>query len=277
MRVSIVTISLNQAKFLEAAIDSVLQQDYDEIEYIVVDGGSRDGSRHILEQCAARLHFWCSEADSGPASGLNKGFGKATGDLFGYINADDYLLPGAVSTAVRAFKRRPDADVVFGHGWLADKCGRRIRRVFSDRWDLCRYAAGACTVVQQATFFRSDAFARVGGFNEANRLTWDGELLVDMSLAGCRMVRIHRCLGAFRLHDASITGSGQHGSEAHHQEMKGLSRKIWDRRDCRFRRSHSVGMVEKRFADPLISFAKAGEAISSIVRTGRLHSGAMVD
>ena len=95
MRVSIVTISFNQAEFLERAIRSVIEQDYPDVEYIVVDPGSTDGSREIIEKYRSRISKVILEPDTGPANGLNKGFAAATGEIFGYINADDAFLPKA--------------------------------------------------------------------------------------------------------------------------------------------------------------------------------------
>src|ERR1700738_5632483 len=99
-KVSIVTISFNQAEFLERAIRSVVDQDYPEIEYSVVDPGATEGSRDIIERYRSRIARVIYEPDRGPADGLNKGFACATGDIFGFLNSDDVLLPGAVRRAV---------------------------------------------------------------------------------------------------------------------------------------------------------------------------------
>jgi len=111
-RVSIVTISFNQAQYLERAIRSVLEQDYPEIEYIVVDPGSTDGSRDVIEHYRSRISKVIFEPDTGPANGLNKGFAAASGEIFGCMNADDAYLPGAVTKAVAAFRAAPGADIV---------------------------------------------------------------------------------------------------------------------------------------------------------------------
>ena len=102
-RVSIVTPSFNQARFLEQTIESVLDQDYPHIEYLVVDGGSTDGSVEIIERYAKHLAWWVSEPDHGQADAIVKGFRRTTGDILAYLNSDDRYLPGAVSKAVAAF------------------------------------------------------------------------------------------------------------------------------------------------------------------------------
>ena len=210
VRVSIVTISFNQAPFLEACVQSVLSQDAGDVEYIVVDPGSTDASRNILARYAGRIRQ-ILEPDDGPADGLNRGFAHARADICGYINADDRYAPGAIEFAKRFFADNPDMDVLCGAIRIIDRQGRAsLRARTSDRFDLAHYAAGTCTVGQQATFFRRSAFERAGGFNPQNRINWDGELLVDMALAGARFETTTRILGDFRIYSESITGSKRH-------------------------------------------------------------------
>lgn len=214
-RISIVTISFNQAAFLEECLRSVVTQDAADVEHIVVDPGSTDGSRDILGRFADRVGTRILEPDRGPADGLNKGFAAATGEVFGYINADDRLAPGALAFVRRFFAAHPDVDVLCGAIRIIDREGRAsIRGRTADRFDLARYAAGICTVGQQGTFFRRSAFERAGGFNPDNRITWDGELLVDMALSGARFATVRKVLGDFRIYAESITGSNKHRARA---------------------------------------------------------------
>lgn len=212
--ISIVTISLNQGEFLEECIDSVLSQGVQGLDYVVVDPGSTDGSRHILQRFHGRVRA-ILEPDEGPADGLNKGFAAAQGEIFGYVNADDRLVPGALQFICDYFSRNPRVDVVCGAVRIVDRHGRRrLRARTADQFDLARYAAGICTVGQQATFFRRRAFEGAGGFNSANCITWDGELLVDMALSGARFETVARVLGDFRIYPDSITGSNRHRDRA---------------------------------------------------------------
>lgn len=208
-KVSIVTICFNQAPFLERALRSVLDQDYPDIEYIVVDPGSTDGSREILARYRDRIDVLILDPDDGPPDGLNKGFAAASGALFGCLNADDVYLPGAVAAAVAAFAERPETDLVYANGVVIDEGDGLVRRVRSDRFGLWRFLYEGVMVLQQGTFFRREAFRRVGGFNAENRTCWDAELLVDIALAGGRFRHVDAYWGAFRIHDASITGSGR--------------------------------------------------------------------
>jgi len=208
MKVSIVTISFNQARFLEAAIRSVVEQDYPDIEYILVDPGSTDGSRDIIEKYRDRIAHVILDPDEGPADGLNKGFRLATGEIYGFLNSDDILLSGAVSSAVDFFKKHPEVDVVSGDALIIDKDGKELRKSYSDRFSLKRFAYGACVLLQPSTFFRKDAFWEVGGFNRQNRRAWDGELWVDMALKGKRFALSREFWSGFRLHDTGITATG---------------------------------------------------------------------
>jgi glycosyltransferase involved in cell wall biosynthesis len=210
MRLAIVTISYNQAAYLEECIDSVVCQKSEGDEYVVVDAGSTDGSRAIIQRYAGRIDRALLEPDQGPADGLNKGFAASTGDILGYVNADDRFVPGSLTFVRRFFALNPAVDVVCGAIRIVDGSGAiSLRKRTADRFDLRRYAAGICTVGQQATFFRRRVFEAAGGFNSGNRICWDGELLVDMALAGARFKTVRQVLGDFRIYGDSITGSGK--------------------------------------------------------------------
>src|SRR5262249_48909180 len=140
------------------------------------------------------------ERDRGPADGLNKGFARAGGEILGYINADDRLAPGALEHVRAFFAAHPQVDVLCGAIRLIDQRGGAfLRKRTADPFDIRRYIAGVCMVGQQATFFRRSAFERTTGFNIANRVSWDGELLVDLALAGARFATTPRVLGEWRL------------------------------------------------------------------------------
>lgn len=207
-RMSIVTISYNKGEFLAECVSSVLEQDCPGIQYIVVDAGSKDGSRQILASYVGSIDRLILEPDRGPADGLNKGFAAAAADIFGYLNADDRFLPGALRFVLDFFDSHPDVDVLTGAIRIIDAGGKpRLRRRTSDAFDVRRYHAGVCTIGQQATFFRRRAFETAGGFNIENRIAWDGELLVDMALTGARFDTTRKVLGDFRIYGGSITGS----------------------------------------------------------------------
>lgn len=203
--VSIVTICFNQAAYIGEAIESVLSQDYQPIEYVVVDAGSSDGSREIIETYRSRLAAVIFEPDDGPADGLNKGFESTSGDILGYLNADDAYLPGAVAGAVAALEARPHVAAVYGHGFIVDSNGSPFRYFRSSPFSPRLGVYGAAVVMQQATFFRRADWIDVGGFNASNNVNWDTELLMDLALAKKRLARVNEKWGLFRMHGDSIS------------------------------------------------------------------------
>ena len=254
MKISLVTISFNQAHYLEQAIRSVLDQDYSDLEYIVVDPGSTDGSRDLIARYSDRIAHVVLEPDKGPADGLNKGFARASGEIFGYLNSDDVLLPGALARVAAAFQAYPDADLVYGHGYVIGADGEVVTRCRSDRFNLRRSAYGNSVIMQQAAFWRREAFTSVNGFNAANRLSWDGEFWIDLALAGRRFVRMNEYWACFRTHDASITHNfhGGSGESPFAREQRRLFEKVMGRvRTGTDTMAALETRVEKWLVDPL--------------------------
>lgn len=208
MKISIVTISYNQVRFLEQAICSVLEQDYPDIEYIVVDPGSTDGSLDIIEKYRNRIAKVILEPDSGPADGLNKGFSFASGEILGYINSDDHYLPSALKKIIRYFQVHPASDVVSGNAHVINADNEILRYTYSDKYSLLGCAYGYSNLIQPSSFFRAEAFYKTRGFNIDNHSNWDGELFVDMKLNNAKFSRINEFLSAYRIYQTNITGSG---------------------------------------------------------------------
>ena len=206
---SIVTISYNQVKYLKPAIDSVLNQDFMDYEYIVHDPGSTDGSRELIDTYTSRV-ISNYERDAGPADGLNKGFARATGRFFLFLNSDDLLLPGTLSILYKwIHKDRFRHEVYSGAAIIVDGKGRHIRYAYPDRMSLARAAYGHCILIQPSSVIEASAFRAVGGFNVCNQSNWDGELFIDMALNGSRFIRSFELLSCYRVHSQSITGSGR--------------------------------------------------------------------
>ena len=228
IKFSVVTISFNQRQYLEEALRSVLEQDYPDIEYIVVDPGSTDGSRELIESYRGQMAQVIFEPDRGAAEGLNRGFEHATGDVFAFLNSDDVLLPGALRSVARILEQNPDCGIVMGNGYTIDAQGKPIRRIRAAGFTLHRYFYGGATWLQQATFFRRSAFAAAGGFNVNNRSCWDGELVVDMIRQGARVKYLNQDLALFRIHPKSITGSRRH-SEMMKADAERMFSSMWGR------------------------------------------------
>ena len=209
IKLSMVTISFNQAAYLPQCIESVLSQSGVDIEYIVVDPGSTDGSREIIERYRDRIAHVVFEPDQGPADGLNKGFARATGDVYGFLNSDDVLRPGAIERLCREWRRKPSADVLCGYGAFIDEKGERLRAIVPSRMTPWLYAYGGVSFFQQGTFFKAECFEAAGGFNPRNFTCWDAELYVDMALKGAKFEVVDVDVADFRLHAGSITGSNR--------------------------------------------------------------------
>ncbi len=211
MKISVVTISFNQAPYLRECIESVLSQRDDsfELEYIIADPGSSDGSREIISEYKDKLDGIIFERDNGPADGLNKGLSRCTGDFFFYLNSDDKIAENTFKEAVTILRGAPEIDVLYANGFAIDQHGAPIRKLYSAQFYNAELAArGLAVIVQQSSFTRMTTLRAVGGFNEANRVSWDGEAFFDMARAGAKFHRTWKFWGLFRIYPQSISGGG---------------------------------------------------------------------
>ena len=197
--VSIITPSFNQAPFLEETIQSVLSQDYPKIEYWIIDGGSTDGSLEIIQRYADRMAGWISEPDQGQTDAINKGFGRAKGQILAWLNSDDTYLPYAVSEAVAYLTAHPEAGMVYGDANLIDQQGDVIGRFPARQTDYSRLRNGYVHIPQQAAFFRADLWHQVGPLDPGFYFAMDYDLWVRLA----RLAPLHynpKLWANFRLH-----------------------------------------------------------------------------
>ncbi|MEW6180695.1 MAG: glycosyltransferase family 2 protein [Chloroflexota bacterium] len=204
MLVSIVTPSYNQARYLEETMRSVLEQDYPHIEYIVVDGGSTDGSREIIEKYADRLAWWVSEKDRGQTDAINKGFARARGEVLAWLNSDDTYQPGAVREAVEFLERNPQVGLVYGDANYIDEHGRVIGRFPAAQTDYRRLRQGYVHIPQQSAFFRADLWRKVGPLDASFYFAMDYDLWVRIAREA-PIVYYPRLWANFRLHSDAKT------------------------------------------------------------------------
>ena len=199
--VSIVTPSYNQAAFLEQALISVLEQNYLRLEYIVVDGASTDGSVDIIRKYADKLTFWVSEKDGGQAEAINKGFSRAKGEIFAWLNSDDYYLPGTISAAVKVFREHPDLVLIYGNLLAVNEHSQTTNLLHYGQLTLedllCFQIIG-----QPAVFFRREAFEITGGLDTSYHCFLDHHLWLRMALQG-RILHVDQTWAAARFHPAA--------------------------------------------------------------------------
>lgn len=207
MKISIVTISFNQEQYLRQCIDSILSQTGCEFEYIIVDPGSQDGSRALIESYGDRI-IKIFEPDKGPAEGLMKGFERATGDIYGFINSDDYLLSGALKSVVDFFSKGNAQSFVTGQGFTENEFGDRTK-IRIEPLTLNNMLHLSTVMFQQGTFFPAEMYKKVGGFNVNNGTCWDYELFLRFLMSGAKHFVLEHEIAVFRLYKGSISGSGR--------------------------------------------------------------------
>lgn len=253
---SIITVVYNGAKHLEQSLCSILDQQYPNIEYIVIDGGSTDGTVDIIKQYEDRLSYWVSEPDQGIYNAMNKGLAKATGAYVAILNADDYSMPNTLQTVAHQFETT-GADIIYGK---LQKC-----RVFEDREyfrieepDLSRMKE-TMSIFHPSTFVKLEVYEKVGNFNEAYRLSADYDFLLRAFLAEHSFAYCPEPLTTFRVGGATTTDcrSYEEGYQilcdhntGHQEAMKamiGACRKKNRQRELIYSFAKAVGM--RKFLD----------------------------
>lgn len=208
-RISIVTPSYNQARFLERTIKSVLDQNYRNLEYIIIDGGSTDGSVDIIKKYEKYLTYWISEKDEGQSDALNKGFSKASGEIFAYLNSDDIYFPNTLHLIAELFKNYVEIDLLYGHAQLLDENDNHIGLCVALPFKLNEHLNGVFSIPQQSAFWRRNLYETVGGFNKSNHTCMDGEFFAFAASHNFSFMKIDKILAGFRIHSLSKTGNKQ--------------------------------------------------------------------
>ena len=205
LRITIVMPSFNQARYIEESIQSVLDQEYPNLEFMILDGGSTDGSQEIIERYADQLAYWHSRRDKGQTDALIQGFERATGDLLGWVNSDDVLLPGALHSIAQAYISDPEGGLFGGNYLLIDQNSRIIRckrHPAEAAWFAQR---GLFIVNQPGSFFKRQDYEAVGGLNVDLNYVMDTDLYIRMLANGTRYVYVNAWLSGFRKHAMAKT------------------------------------------------------------------------
>lgn len=206
-KVSIVTPSYNQGQFLEETIRSILLQGYPNLEYCIIDGGSTDESREIIQKYEPWIDFWVSEPDNGQTDALNKGFKRTTGEVAAWLNSDDLYTKGSMIKAVDQLMRHPDVVMVYGECQYIDEFGKPIfRPTFRPKkCDYSRLLEG-CFIAQPSVYFKKKALEQVGYINASLQYSFDYELWLSIARS-FKIQYVKSTLSKFRIHSHSKTGS----------------------------------------------------------------------
>jgi len=204
-KISLVTPVFNSARYLEAAIRSVLSQAYPNLEYIIVDGGSTDGSLEIIRKYEAQLHTWISEPDRGMYDAINKGFGRSSGELMGWISATDMLHAGSLFVVGSIFQSFPRVEWITGRPTGFNDEGMAVEILKLRRWSRMAFLAGANRYIQQeSTYWRRGLWERAGSrVDDSRRNGSDFELWVRF-FRHARLYSVDALIGGFRSHPDSL-------------------------------------------------------------------------
>ena len=202
--VSIITPSFNQAPYIEATMQSVFSQDHPRIEYMIVDGGSKDRTVEIIKKHEQKLAWWVSEKDKGQTDAINKGFARASGEILAWINSDDTYEPGAVSAAVKYLQEHPEVGMVYGDCNFINESGRVIGKFNSAQTNYRLLRQGYAHIPQQTMFFRADLWKQVGPLDPSFYFAMDYDLWTRIA-AKTEIKYIPQTWANFRLHTSGKT------------------------------------------------------------------------
>lgn len=269
-RVSVIIPCFNAEPYIESALLSAIQQSYVHKEIVVWDGGSSDGTIDILTAYQGHIDVLIIEPDNGPADAFNRAVARSTGELIVSLNADDMLAEGALAAVVEAFQRMPEAALIQGNALVIDPGGRPVSVALPDPFSLRSYGYGACRIIHPGSAIRRSWFEALGGFNVQNRTCWDGEMFVQLALAGGRIETVDRWLSCYRVHPGAISSSADFSAGYTPERRRlfraitGRSWRLYDRltsvvfraailiarpRHLLRRRRHAVSLLARRYAD----------------------------
>ena len=254
--ISIITPSFNQARYLEETIISVLSQNYPNLEYIIIDGGSTDGSVEIIKKYESHLKYWVSEKDKGQSHAINKGFNKANGDILAWINSDDYYLPDAFNTIATASIKFPNSLWFYaGTYWLSNNNQSYVGGIEDPEiasWYL------KCLVSQPGVFWRRKIWDQVGSLVDENmHFSFDYDLWLKFAAFQPIPQLITEPIAVFRLHEESKTTNYSSSFKTENDVIRSRHKLLWD-----------DPLVQKRIA----TLDKKRNAIKQIDKIGQQNT-----
>jgi len=206
-KISIIMPSFNQEKFIERSILSVLDQEYPNLELIIIDGGSNDKTCEIIQKYNCKIFKWVSENDQGQSDALNKGFSWASGEIYGWLNSDDIYLPGAFKLALQTFKSNPDKEIVFGDWLTIDENDNSLDYHYAFDFNLKHFVYEGFHLNAQSMFWRSSVHKKFSGFDIELYNTMDYQMILEFGLKNkqSNFIRVPTPFGAFRRYSGQKT------------------------------------------------------------------------
>ena len=271
-KISIVTPSYNQAQFLERTILSVLNQNYPNLEYIIIDGGSTDGSVEIIKKYEKYLTYWVSEKDKGQTQAINKGFQKSTGKIMAWLNSDDTYLPDTFYKIMKNIKQNPEADLIFGNIYFINENDKRIGELRFTEFDFDTLIYEGGNLHQTGTFWARKIYEKVGELNSNYKFCMDYDFFCRAAKVG-KLCHMRDFFANFRIHANAKSSTINHIGHIEHKEImmryipKGMNKWClkYKKFICVTRRFHKyiiqgdIDYILKRFIRRIINMVRKNE------------------
>jgi glycosyltransferase involved in cell wall biosynthesis len=217
-KISIVTPSYNQVQFLERTILSVLNQNYPNLEYIIIDGGSTDGSVEIIKKYEKYLSYWASEKDKGQTDAINKGFQKSTGEILAWLNSDDTYLPGTFYKIAKDFRQNSEVNLIFGNIYFIDESDKRIGELRFTEFDFNTLIYEGGNLHQTGTFWTRKIYEKVGGLISNYKFCMDYDFFCRVAKVG-KLCHMRDFFANFRMHANAKSSTISHIGHREHKEI----------------------------------------------------------
>jgi glycosyltransferase involved in cell wall biosynthesis len=201
-KITIVTPSFNQGSYLERCIQSVINQDYPNLEFIILDGGSLDNSVDIIKKYERYLTYWQSQADGGQATAIKEGFNRGKGEIYGWLNSDDIFCKNSLFKVAQAFNEHKEIGLLYGKSFLVNEKGQFLKALIPEQVDLKKLIYSASSIFQGSTFFSRKAYCDAGGINESYIFSMEYELFYKIAQSS-KILYLPEFLACYRIHPLS--------------------------------------------------------------------------
>lgn len=224
-KITVVMPSYNQGQFIEESIKSVINQKYPNLEFFIIDGGSKDNTVDIIKKYKKHIDYWISEKDKGQSNAINKGFKKASGEIITWLCSDDTYLNNSLSKVGSYFLNHPEVDFVFGNVNAIDEKGHTIKEIKNYRFNKLSFLARVNTISQPGSFYRKKILDEIGLIDENLHYCMDYDFFARMIAHGIKFKKINSTIATYRYHKQSKTVMSANQNDMHNQTMLKLQKK----------------------------------------------------